>query len=109
MDLIEKYLIESKKFKSSYKEGDEIKVNAERRPVYAHHGYVEAGKISKKTLIVTGKASGNNSYTVEIKGTKVKWAGGVTLLTQGRLSIIDYESGILTTQTPAGKWEVTPI
>lgn len=105
-------LTEAKKFKSSYKEGDLIKVNAVRRPVYNEPGRsAPSEKETKKTLEIVQKASqGKNAYVVKIKGMKVKipQTGG-SRAAIARLSIVEPDFGVLTTSSPRpGKWEVTP-
>lgn len=53
---------------STVKEGDKIKVTAERRPFYAHHGYVETAKVTTRTLTVK-RVRDNGSFWCKGKGS----------------------------------------
>jgi hypothetical protein len=108
------YLTEGKKFKTTYKKGDKIEVQAERRPIYAHPGYVESGKVTKMTIIIDEPAEKRGtaigSYLVKIKGkfTKIPQTGGK--IPKGmRFDILQPNFGTLSTSFPKPmRYEVYP-
>jgi transposase-like protein len=108
---LKQYLTEAKMFKDAYKVGDIIKVEAERKMVYAHRGYVESGKSTKLTLVVRSKIENtDNAYTVELKGkfTKVHQTGGKIPKVM-RFNIIRKDFGELFTGYPKPlKYHVIP-
>jgi len=92
--------------KKEFKEGQEVKVELERRPIYAHHGYVESAKLTRRTLIVE-KVIENGRYVVVTKG-QFRNVGGVKVPMRHRLSMNEkHDFGEMYNENT--RYEVEPI
>jgi hypothetical protein len=72
--------------------GQEIKVKATRKNIYANHGHVPAERETRKTLVILEKL-GDDVYSVKFKKMWVKLGGGAKVERHGRLTIHDGNCG----------------